>query len=174
MANTSKLVCNGAVGFIDLLGVRLESSCLNRRLPSRCSGRNNELRNKFGLPSVPFGKFAVSAAGETNDQIQIGNHHHDLSAVSTSGISAVTVVRDFEMIQMPAVPVIMIGSKRFSKCRLSRCRSFYPFFTHHLTARSKRRRLSRAGPVSTDRAAADTIRRRRIRRRSASDSTGKF
>jgi hypothetical protein len=62
---------------------------LSRLVSSRSA--DDELRHDLRLPSVVLARLRVSAACNSNDQIEAGNHDHVLTAVAGGIVVAINV-----------------------------------------------------------------------------------
>ena len=49
---------------------------------SRNSGREDELRNKLQLPSIPLVELTVAAAGDSDDHVEARHDNNELPAIS--------------------------------------------------------------------------------------------
>ena len=82
---------------------------------SRGGCGNDVLRHEFERPSVPFGEFSVTSTIESDHHIQLWNDEHDLAAIAASGEGTVNVIGSSQRIDVPAVPILVIGSAALPK-----------------------------------------------------------
>src|SRR5580658_5629028 len=102
---------------------------------SQCC-RDNVLRRQLKPPSVPLVEFTVASAIEAHHQVELRNHHYDLSAISTRAVSAEHAIAHAQVVDVPTVPVFMIRLEICLriKCGVGNGRLSHPCLAHHAAA----------------------------------------
>src|ERR1035441_8624846 len=93
---------------------------------SRDRCRDDELRDKLQLPSIPLVEFAVAAARDPDDKVEIGHNDNELPAISFGRKAPVCLLPALEIVNVPSIAILMFlpeaisfGKSRVNGDRLS-------------------------------------------------------
>ena len=73
---------------------------------SRGNCRDNELRDKLQLPSIPLVELTVAATRDPDDKVEIRHNDNELSAISFGGKDPVCLHGALEIVNVPSIAIL--------------------------------------------------------------------